>query len=364
MRCHVQVLSPGFTSPNGQAFLFPLLVWRRALARRGFEISVVNNVDGVTDADIVIVDSKFHRDHWQNRVDEIFYDFDRLREKADKLIYYDTTDSSGWLQTELLPIVDRYWKSQLLSDFEGYRHPLYGHRSFTDYYYRKNGVTDTIPVWSVPVTDSSLLEKLDVAWNSGLADYSYWGAYRMAAYLRLPIDRILRFPVKAYREPAKPRCQDFSGRFGSNYSRATVAWQRQSIKSKLCNRIPMDRLTRRSYFSELRQSRIVLSPFGFGEICYRDYETFIAGGLLLKPDMSHLDTWPNFFRRGETYIAHSWSLDDLDSVIEEVSKSYKDLIEVAETGQELYWQHTAGPRASEIFCNHFEKLITKTKSIL
>ena len=31
-----------------------------------------------------------------------------------------------------------------------------------------------------------------------------------------------------------------------------------------------------------------MSPFGFGEICYRDFEAMLNGACLIKPDVSHL----------------------------------------------------------------------------
>jgi hypothetical protein len=342
----LQVLTPGFSSPNGRAFLFPLLVWRRALARRGIETRLVRDLVGITDSDVLVVDSKFHRDRWLSDLDGILADFAVLRQRTAKLIYCDTTDSSGWLQTELLPLVDRYWKFQLLRDRDAYLQPMYGHRIFTHFYHRTYGVTDR-----------KLLDKLDVAWNSGLADYSFFGLYRMAAYMRLPISGFLKFPASAFRSPDHPRKNEISCRFGSGYSRASVAWQRQTIKARLRDRLPTERLSRRQYFAELWNSRLVLSPFGFGEICYRDFEAFVAGGLLIKPDMSHLETWPNLFRNGETYVAHSWNLEDLDAIIEDTAAGYGQLIEIAKAGQESYWQHTVGPHAGEVFCDHVEQLI-------
>lgn len=355
----VQILTPGFTSPNGRAFLFPLLVWRRALACRGIEIRLVRDLAGLDDSDVLVVDSKFHRDRWLSDVDGILAEFAVLRQQTRKLIYCDTTDSSGWLQTELLPLVDRYWKFQLLRDRDAYLRPMYGHRIYTDFYHRTNGVCDDEPVWSAAVTETKLLDKLDAAWNSGLADYSAYGLYRTAAYVRLPISSFLQFPANAFRSPGQPRNNAISCRFGASYSRASVAWQRQTIKARLRECLPTDRLSRRQYFAELRNSQLVLSPFGFGEICYRDFEAFMAGGLLIKPDMSHLETWPNLYRNGETYVAHSWNLEDLETILDDTAARYGELIEVAKTGQECYWRHTAGPLAAELFCDHFEQLLAR-----
>ena len=43
-----------------------------------------------------------------------------------------------------------------------------------------------------------------------------------------------------------------------------------------------------------------MSPFGLGEITLKDFEVF-SGSLLMKPNMDHMLTWPNFYTK-DTYI--------------------------------------------------------------
>jgi hypothetical protein len=190
----VHLLSPGFTTPNGRAFLFPLKVWRSALQRRGTSVEIFDRQSTeLTDCDVLLVDSKFHRDRWLQETPKIVDEFDRFARRC-RIVYCDTTDSSGWLQTELLPVVHTYAKAQLVRDRSCYRSPMYGHRPFTDYYHRKYNVTDAEPEWSRAVDDPALLKKLRVSWNSGLADYSVFGPTRMALYEKVPLGALLRFP--------------------------------------------------------------------------------------------------------------------------------------------------------------------------
>jgi hypothetical protein len=67
----------------------------------------------------------------------------------------------------------------------------------------------------------------------------------------------------------------------------------------------------REYNAELRRAAGVLSPFGWGEIAFRDFEAAAHGAVLLKPDMGHIATWPDVFKPNETYVPTSWSADDL-----------------------------------------------------
>jgi hypothetical protein len=65
------------------------------------------------------------------------------------------------------------------------------------------------------------------------------------------------------------------------------------------------------YYRELYDSKMVLSPFGWGEVCFRDFEAIISGALLLKPDMSHIKTWPDVYIPYETYIPLDWDGGDV-----------------------------------------------------
>lgn len=352
----VNVLAGGFDTPNGRAFLFPLIAWRDALRDGGLDIRIFSRAtDDLADCDALLVDSKFHRYRWLNQKRETLDEFARWAQRC-RLIYCDTTDSSGSLLTDLLPIVHGYAKSQLIRDRAAYLRPMYGHRPFTDYYHREQGVTDADPEWSPVVTDRTLLAKLRVSWNSGLADYSLRGPSRMALYQRLPLPGLLRFPNPS-RSPSASRPQDISCRFGTDYPRASVAIQRRTIRDKLAGRIDTRKLSRRGYFRELETSKVAVSPFGYGEITLKDFEVFLTGGLLLKPDMTHMETWPDLFRGGDTMLAHRWDLSDFESVLNDAVANYDRHSEKAAAGQDAYREHTSGESASALFAQQLRQII-------
>jgi hypothetical protein len=74
---------------------------------------------------------------------------------------------------------------------------------------------------------------------------------------------------------------------------------------------PVERVAPAQYTAEMQTSKICVSPFGYGEICYRDYEAALHGCLLFKPDMSHVRSEPNIFRPFETYVPLAWDYRDL-----------------------------------------------------
>lgn len=306
--------------------------------------------------DVLFVDSKFHRDFWVERADYICERFAHYAKSVKKVIYFDTVDSSGSVNPEILPYVTSYCKSQVLLDRTKYLRPMYGHRPYTDFYHRNDGICDSIDDYSTPVDDPDQLQKLRVSWNSGLADYSMWGVYRMALYAKWPIRRLLCFSDPIAR-PSFKRSRGFSCRMGIDYPRATVRWQREQIRKLLEHRLDTKKLNRRQYFQELTNSYVVVSPFGYGEITLKDFEVFLTGGILLKPDMSHMETWPNLFEDQVTMMSHRWDLSNFLEILNELTGDPRRHIDVAQVAQERYFKHTRGPEAGPLFVSHFKSLI-------
>lgn len=66
------------------------------------------------------------------------------------------------------------------------------------------------------------------------------------------------------------------------------------------------------FLRELRASKLCFSPFGYGEVCWRDYEAVMTGAVLVKQDMRHVETDPDIFLPGETYVPVKWDLSDFE----------------------------------------------------
>lgn len=348
----VHILTAGFTSPNGRAFLFPLVAHQEYLRKMGIRWRLFTREEpALCDCDVLIVESKYFSPRWRYESAEVLESFDRFRASGAKLYYFQIGDSSTWDHARVLQYVDGYFANQLLKDRARYLRPFYGSRVYTDYYHEKFGVEDDKPVYSEPICDVGQLQKLGVGWNSGLADYSPYGPYRMALYNRLPFKSLLSFPGR-FTVPDRPRKNDFSCRMGISYQRQTVAWQRQEVRRLLGSILPTDKLSRGQYFRELCDSRVVVSPFGLGEITLKDFEVFLTGGVLLKPDMSHMETWPNFFQDGHSIVTFKWNLENLQEKLREVLDDYARFIEIARFGQRQYFEYLVGPDAAALFGRH------------
>lgn len=357
MSIRVHILTPGFTSPNGTAFLFPLHVHRGRLSDLEIRFRcLTHRSPEVADCDVLIIDNCFYLRRWARDESAALDEIAGYAERVGAVLYFDPSDSTGWLQPQVLPFVTRYYKPQLLKDRAGYLHPHYGNRIYADYYHRVFGVEDDEPVVSRPVASADDVAKLRVSWHSGLADYSLWGLARMGLRRYLSFDSLLAFP-RSFTSVRQPRPVGVACRFGVAYDRDTVAFQRRRIRETLGQGLPTQKLGRRAYFAEMRAARIVVSPFGYGEITLKDFEALLCGALLLKPDMAHLETWPDLFRDGQTIATHRWDLSDVERVLDAMLADDARREEMAERGQALYRRYIASEQGYEEFCLRFREIV-------
>ncbi len=71
----------------------------------------------------------------------------------------------------------------------------------------------------------------------------------------------------------------------------------------------------KAYMNEMRQAKLCFSPFGYGELCWRDIEAIQAGSVMIKQDMSHLETCPDLYEAGVTYLPVAWDFSNLEDVV-------------------------------------------------
>ena len=73
----------------------------------------------------------------------------------------------------------------------------------------------------------------------------------------------------------------------------------------------------------MKDARTVLSPWGWGETAYRDFEAMFCGAVLVKPTMAHVATWPDdLFVPGETFIECGMLFEDAVEIVERVGRDW------------------------------------------
>jgi hypothetical protein len=85
----------------------------------------------------------------------------------------------------------------------------------------------------------------------------------------------------------------------------------------------------------MRRSKCTLSPYGMGELCFRDFEIIQFGSVMIKPDMSRVITNPNIYIPYETYIPCKLDWSDLIEKIEWVKDNPIKCKEITENAKKL-----------------------------
>jgi hypothetical protein len=243
----------------------------------------------------------------------------RAREKYRRIAFFNDNAGGGIPRFEVLPFVDLLLNKALFRDRSLYFRSFYGDELFTQYYHDRYGVTDDEPTSRVALTDRGDLEKIRLSWNIGVADlpvavFRQRVAVALARTLRPGLAKLFyhRDFWKGSAPAGAPRDLPVHARLGMppkksvNYQRVLILEKIRGLPEFLVGRVSQDQ-----YNAEILRSRIILSPFGWGELCKRDFEAVYNRSLMLKPDMSHLETWPDVFAPGETYVPFDWDASDL-----------------------------------------------------
>jgi hypothetical protein len=248
----------------------------------------------------------------------------RLRGKYERIAFFHDDAGGGIPRLEVLPYVDLFYTKALFKDRSLYLRPLYGKELYSDFFHEKYGVVDPDHRDRPAAEDPAMLSKLRLSWNIGVGDYPR-GKLRQRAGVAASIALGFRAARLFYgngRLPTDPAASnrgsiDVHARLGFP-SRPSIAHQRRLILERIAGHpsFLVGPTSQREYNREVASSKIVLSPFGWGELCLRDFEAVLGGALLLKPDMSHLETWPDVFVPGESYAPFSWDGEDLIEVAE------------------------------------------------
>ncbi len=254
-----------------------------------------------------------------------------IRRHCNRLVWLDTADSTGTCLFDVLPYVDLYFKKQLLKNTLDYTREVYGARIFCEYYHELLNIDDEmITTRRYPAADSGELHKLRVAWNVGIGDL-YADPYRL----------LLRpFGVTKPKivSPDTPRTLDVQYR-GSGYS-PIAGYPRRRSSELLAQMTDIShpdvarKIPKSEYIREGCNSKSILSPFGWGEICGRDFEAVVYGAAMIKLSMEHCVTYPDIYRPWETYVPLKWDFSDFKDVVgAAASERYR---EIAANAQKQY----------------------------
>jgi glycosyltransferase involved in cell wall biosynthesis len=325
-------------------YWFPLENCKWELRDLGIEVRFSRTIDDrLWDCDVLIassrtVDALVRSREFPFATRAEFCSF--AKAKVPRLFWFDSRDSAGNCQFDVLPYVEKYLKRQMYKDRQLYLRKFYYGRMFSDYYHREYHVAGELD-WEKSGGATALeaapydpnetaatlseLDKICVAWSCG-AEF-HWPLLSAASIPRYfacaAASRLVRAcsprpdVVDAYR----PRSVDASALFDSTrYSVKSVGYQRQlalEAIGHINNReVRAGRVPRAVFYRTLRNSKITVSAFGWGEVCYREYEATYCGSAILMADMSSVSAYPDFYVADKYYVPYKWDFSDFEEKVE------------------------------------------------
>lgn len=240
-----------------------------------------------------------------------------LSESTEKgLEYLDKIEGDYWLfdgqdSASLIGTYDVFLKSgaqyllknSLYSNIDDYKLPFINGRSYWGMSYRGYKVTDFSKFANVKLSGTNWLSTITPNW------FNYFDAEK-------PIDVFAMFSYPSrenYEYGIKTSVQ-----YDEHRSRCIEELKKlpRNIKVQMLEngqKVPLEQ-----YYNLMSKSKIVVAPFGYGEMAPRDIEAAMVGAILVKPDMNHLNTFPNPYKSGLTYEQCSWNFEDLNTKIQEI----------------------------------------------
>jgi len=239
--------------------------------------------------------------------------------------------------------VTYYAKKALLRDRDYYRTPQRTHTRLCQFYGEQYGLISEAPYWQV---------RPDIVERLILAPGFVTAPRLISAFDRGPApdferDRAIDLHAR-FSASNQLLAQSGQDRAGS-HTHWYVAMRNAAIDSvnALAKRYRIaskGKVPASAYMAELADSKLCFSPFGFGELCWRDVEAMSVGSVLIKPSMSHLDCFCGIFRPGETYIPVRWDFADLEEKVAHLIAHPEERKAIAARAFEVIQGYLAGPR--------------------
>jgi hypothetical protein len=219
-----------------------------------------------------------------------------------RLIYFDGDDDLCIQWPEILPSTDLYVKKHVFRDRNAYLKNFVGKSNLTDFVHRQFDCSfsnDAFATESGPVSNDQL-RKISLGFNLALDKpiLRLYNANKFQSLLENKVNDIV-----------------FRGSVPKNwmrYLRMDIEPALMRLRKSYKVVMPTERVGPEEYYREMSGSKICISPFGYGEICWRDFEAILCGNLVIKPDMSHVETSPDIFKPHQTYVPVRWDYSDLE----------------------------------------------------
>lgn len=218
--------------------------------------------------------------------------WDVFKETDAKLLLKNTMyahSSSGYASC-ISPNGRMYWANQ-------YQPHTYSYKD--SYYISYSDIESGGKFGNIKLSGTNWLSTLNTNWNINMSvkkDIDVFAMFQYPAQLNYEWG----VEVSKYYTEHRRRCIDALKNLPDDIKVVTAELGKVSIEQ---------------YYELMSRSKIVIAPFGYGEIAPRDIESTMMGAVLIKPDMGHINTKPNIYSDPKNFISCSWDYSDLSTLI-------------------------------------------------
>ena len=260
----------------------------------------------------------------QNSID---YGLENCSKITGDYFIFDGSDSTSLMGAyEVLEQSDAMFlfKNQLLKNREDYKTPT----SFNKWFFKNGSDLDL----GYDISEENW-DKIKLSgWNLG---YFAGDQFRPTSQKWHPICPDKTIDLCAIFNANHPPSSDHFAENGSYYTNhRTGAWD--VIGDNPGYSFVKDRLPFQEYINTLYQSKMSLSPFGQGEVCYRDFEIFEFAVVMIKPNMDIVNTNPNPYIANETYIPVDLDWADLNEIVIKMLDNPNKLSYIVDNSRKVY----------------------------
>ncbi len=313
--------------------------FKKELSDFGYSFNFYNKINSdFFDCDYIFVSNKFFTDNYKLKLSNKFGLFkkiisnkirfneiaENLSKKNKNLIWFDLTDSAGTTQFEVMPYVKRYIKGQLYKNKDLYKKNLFRNRYFSDFYQKKFRIERDIK-FDFCKLDKSNEQKIILGWNLGnffdILNYNNYEKFFCLSKLVFLKSKKELFKYSLRNREIVDKKFDIFFRLSNRKrnEKKSIHFQRQYVEDFLDKKynvkIFKKRMSHKVYLNNLMNSKISVGCFGWGEICYREFEATRMGTAVVYPNIEYIETWPNIFVDGKTYKSYELDFSNLQESI-------------------------------------------------
>lgn len=289
-----------------RSWLWPIFWWRTAFAERGMTISTLDFADNdqARDFDVVAVSSRALN---SGAVDEKFRVLSRLRETNGRVVYLDQSDGTGRTDFSVMEYVSLYAKRHLLREPDHYTQSQWVGDVGHAYY------SDLLGIGTSGEATLTALARRDF----GKVRLS-WGFHHSVYPIPNKVGRLIsqkwphppRIPGPTYPKlPEREERLSHTGAFFFGKDDGPIGKSRRLAREHIARAggaVLVGQISKREFHRLLGSVAIGVSPFGYGEMCFRDFELAMTGRFLAKPSVDHLVTYPQILKERKNYLPLSW----------------------------------------------------------